>query len=170
MIQDGVQFVKKNDLPTIWAAFVSHDAHPLLQFVKYGVCGVMAVVVHNAIFYALAYTRFPAIEGMTIGDQPLSDGLRARNVVICNSVGFAFANVVAYLTNVLWVFRSGRHHRVLEFVLFTLVALIGFVAGLAGGPLLIKLFGISTHIAQFLFVFTSVVVNYLSRKFLIFKR
>ena len=111
MIQDGLQFVKKNDLPTIWAAFVSHDAHPFLQFVKYGVCGVMAVITHNAIFYALAYTQFPAIEGMMVGGEPLSDGLRARNVVICNSVGFVFANLVAYLTNVLWVFQSGRHHR-----------------------------------------------------------
>ncbi len=169
LLREGFHFVRQNDLPTVWTAFSKRDAHPLLQFVKYGVCGVMALATQLIVFYSLAYTIVPAVEGMIVDGQPITDALRAKNATICNSVGFIFANLVAYFTNVLWVFQSGRHHRVLEFALFTLVALVGFMAGLAGGPLLIKLFGISTHIAQFLFVLTSVFVNYICRKFLIFK-
>ncbi len=169
LIRDGFQFVRQNDLPTVWSEFSKRDTHPLLQFVKYGLCGGLALITQLIVFYGLAYTVFPAIEGMIVEGQLISNDLRAKNATICNSFGFFFANLVAYFTNVLWVFQSGRHNRAVEFGLFTVVALIGFVAGLAGGPLLIKVFGISTHIAQLLFVVTSVIVNFLCRKFLIFK-
>ena len=169
-LRDGLQFVRDNDLHTVWQAFNRRDTHPVLQFFKYGLCGILAMATHLLVFYALAYSALPAVEGMIVQGTPIDDSLRARNATLANFAGFFVANFVGYATNVLWVFQPARHHRIVEFLLFTGVAFLGFLAGLLGGPLLIRLFGISTHLAQIFFVVTSVAVNYLCRKFLIFKQ
>ena len=67
-LQTAWRFVRQNDLPTTWRALLRRDAHPLLQFIKYGVCGVAATVIHQGIFFALAYTVLPAGDGMIVDD------------------------------------------------------------------------------------------------------
>ena len=170
-IREGASFVVRNDAPTILKAFNDRDTHPFFQFVKYGLSGVVAVIAHMAVFYALANTSIlPAMDHSLVNGETISDALRARNGVINNSIAWIFANCVAYYLNVLWVFTPGRHNRWIEFGLFSLVALVGFVGGILGGPLLIRLWGINTHLSQLLFVITSACVNFLCRKFFIFEK
>lgn len=122
------------------------------------------------IFYLLASSPLlPSLDNSLIDGEPISDSLRARNATLNNFIGWLIANAVVYLLNARWVFQPGRHGKWLEFGLFTLVSFIAFLGGILGGPLLIRFFGINTHLSQVLFVITSTLVNYLCRKFLIFK-
>lgn len=149
---------------------LTRDAPVFVQFAKYGVCGVVGTVVLFAITMGLSATVIPAFEGMIVDGEPITDDLRQRNLVINNLIAFPVANLATYILNAQLVFTPGRHSRAMEFGIFTLVAAIGFLAGLFGGPLLISRFGIPTVAAQGSLVVTSALVNYVCRKFLVFSR
>jgi len=168
-IREGYKFVRENDIQTVWVTFSRPDVHPLLQFIKYGLCGGLSLATQLIVFYSLAYTILPAMDHMTVNGAPITDELRARNAIIANSIGFIFSNCVAYFSNAIWVFQRGRHHPWLEFGLFTGVALFAHLVALFCGPVLIKLYGIPTHLSQLFFIISAVMVNYVSRKLIIFK-
>jgi putative flippase GtrA len=162
-LADARRFFQNNDWRTILARMNARDTHPLIQFMKYGICGVGALIVHQVIWGTCTMWLFPAF-----GDDIPQD-VRALNTTYANMVAFFFSNVFAYVTNSMWVFTPGRHHRVKEFFYFTLVSTLGFTAGLVAGPYLIHKYGISTLLAQLLMVFASVMVNFVCRKFFVFK-
>jgi len=165
LLREGHRFLRENDLKTVGSAINSKNAHPLIQFAKYGVCGVLATVVHVGLFYLFALTLFP----MALDHSAVELALRRNNAMYSNLVAFPLSSTFVYVTNAFWVFTGGRHHRVKEFLIFTLVNAISFAAGLVAGPQLIKWFGINTHLAQASFVVTSALVNFVIRKFLVFK-
>lgn len=169
MIREGFEFYKKNDLKTCWKAFIKRDTHPFLQFVKYGMCGVLAVIVHSVTFALISYDVWPAHKGLKIDGVVISMDLLIRNFVICNVIGFLTSNVAAYLTNLWFVFEGGRHHRVLEFLMFTAVASIGLIAGLVTGIAALKSGVASSWISTFILIITAALVNFACRKFFIFK-
>ena len=162
-VAEALQFFRENDWRTILVRMNARDTHPLIQFIKYGICGVGSLIIGQGIWLALSIWLFPAL------DSELPREVRALNSTYNNLIAFFFGNLFAYVTNSLWVFTPGRHHRVLEFFYFTLVSLLGFVIGLSAGPLLIKMYGIHTLLAQLLLIFSSVLVNYVCRKFFVFK-
>jgi putative flippase GtrA len=104
-------FIRQNDVPTIWRALMSRDAHPLLQFVKYGLCGVLAAVTHNLIMATLSLTLFPAGKGMMADGVAISEALRGHNLVLNNAIAWPFGTIVAYWLNIRFVFTPGRHSR-----------------------------------------------------------
>lgn len=135
-----------------------------LQFVKYGLCGILATVTQVVVFYLLVFTLFPLAL-----DSAVPDGVRRNHAVLANLVAFPLSNTVAYVTNAIWVFTGGRHSRLREFMIFTGVSAVSFSAGLLGGPQLIQWFGISTHLAQASLIVSSAAVNFLARKFIVFR-
>jgi putative flippase GtrA len=156
--------------------FLQRDAHPAIQFVKYGLAGGLATAVDILIFFLLAWLAFPALlEGEKLvqwsGIQvtPVAEALRLRNFVINSAIAFLFSNLTAYIANVLWVFEPGRHHRAVEIGLFYAVSLTSIVVGTALGGALIKWFGLSTTASYLAKMFASVMINYVCRKFIIFK-
>lgn len=169
LLKQGYAFVRENDLKTVASAIHSKDAHPVIQFAKYGICGGIATVVHNGIALGLSYTVIPAIDGMQIDGETISDTVRKHNLMINNSIGWIFGNFAAYFTNVIWVFQSGRHSRFVEFLLFSSVSLISFISGIFVIKLLIDIWHVHSLIAQGGFIITAVLVNYVCRKFFIFK-
>lgn len=171
-IREGVQFVLKNPVKKSWAEFIKRDAHPLLQFVKYGFCGVFAVIIHTIVFYlASREWAFPCHEGMMHNGVKLenTDFALQLNFVIGNSIGFLVANVATYLTNLAFVFTGGRHNRFLEFLFFTAVASIGHTAGIVLSILQLRGGIGESWAAMGTLVITSAIVNFLSRKFFVFK-
>jgi len=151
---------------------LSREAHPIIQFGKYGFCGVLAVVALTLgwMFFAQWFPVVePSADALANGAEPLGDKLRAKNNVIANLLAFLPSNIVAYVLNVLFVFESGRHSRVKEFSMFTGVSFFSFVVGLLGGPFLISHFGIPSALSQIGLIVTSTLVNFVCRKFLIFK-
>lgn len=100
----------------------------------------------------------------------LSNNERAANSTYSNMLAWIFANLVAYAVNATWVFEGGRHHRWLEFLYFTLISGFSTIVGLAAGPLLIKLFGVSTGASELSLLVTAVLVNYVCRKYFVFAK
>lgn len=162
-IRDALRFMGEHG---IWKSLRMKEAPWLIQFAKYGICGVLATVIHNVLVVWLSFKQewFPAVETLVSDNS-----LRARNQAYNNLIAFPVANLTAYVTNAIWVFTAGRHSRLKEFLYFTFIALIAFVAGLFGGPLLVKLFGVPFWVSQVGFIVTAAMVNFVCRKFFVFK-
>jgi len=156
--------------------FKGRQHGPLVQFIKYAVAGGIATVVHIVMFYCLARWAFPAlgqndvVAGLLHAHvTPVSDTIRARNSIIDNGITFMFSNMVAYVINILWVFESGRHNRVVEVAFFYTVSGISMVIGTLLMGFLIKQFGLMTTVAFGANAVVSLVINYILRKKMIFK-
>jgi len=140
---------------------LSHDADPLTQFLKYVAAGCVAAGTHYLLFFVITHFWLPVTEATP------------WNFTIANCIGFVFSGTVAYLANIRWVFKPGRHSRVREISLFFGVALVAFAIGTPLGQYLVNRFDLVDgyrHIAQLATMSTSVLVNYACRKFFIFAR
>lgn len=135
----------------------------MIQFIKYGICGVGALLVHQIIWTLGSAWCYPAI------DSSIPQEVRAVHSLYNNVIASIFSNLFAYFSNVLWVFESGRHHWTKEFFYFSLISYSSLGIGLVAGPLMIHHYGIHTILAQAILVFVSVTVNFICRKLFIFK-
>ncbi|MEZ5326666.1 MAG: GtrA family protein [Verrucomicrobiales bacterium] len=90
LLAEGLTFFRQNDLRTVAAAVLSRDAHPLLQFAKYIVCGGVAFTTHQVIALALGIYVFHDrayeldIQSTRIADFPQSG---QRTVIIGEADG-----------------------------------------------------------------------------------
>jgi putative flippase GtrA len=160
---DGWRFFRTNGVAASFTAFSSRDAHPVLQFVKYGICGAGALVLHTTVFSLLGQHLFPM-------GQELAPSLRAEHSMINNGIAFLFSNTLVYWLNTQWVFTPGRHSKWLEFITFTLVNAPGAIAGTAIMAYLLNNLHWPTPLAFAGFVLPNVLINFLCRKFFIFKK
>ena len=159
-----------------WNHYLSHDAPPFVQFVKYGLAGGVATATHILTFFAAGFLLFPCVTA----DDPLvklfglaaplvDETLRARNAVFSNLVAFMVSNTVCYIINRMFVFKPGRHHVVIEFLLFLAVSAVSMTVGTTLMGLLIRNFGIQTTYAFGANILSSLAINYLMRKYFVFK-
>lgn len=157
--------------------FKGNDQHtPLVQFIKYGISGVIATLVHISCFYWLATKWWPALNEhdiiasmLHLSVPDVSHAIRARNSMIDNTVAFLFSNLTAYLLNITWVFEPGRHHPVLEFLFFFAVSGVSIVIGSLLMGVLIHTLGVTTTLAFGMNVVVSLLINFFLRKHVIFK-
>ena len=152
------------------------DSTTLLQFIKYALAGGLATVTHIIIFHLVAWKIFPALQAqdhavrvLKLSIRQVNDATRARNSMIGNCIGFLIANMVAYITNILWVFKAGKHHFIVEIMLFYAVSGISVFLGTMLMGVLIKRFGVLTTYAFGSNIITAVMINYAMRKFFIFQ-
>jgi len=171
---DIAAFVKK---------FNSHDAHPFFQFVKYGIAGVGATFVQLVVFYVMASLVIHALTaddafvivlgklGFTVRtlEPDITDAARSNRTAINNLVAFVFSNFAAYLLNIVWVFRRGRHGFWKELGLFYLGSAGSFLIGTGVAWLLVRFAGMQTTYAILINIVISVIINFFFRKFLVFK-
>ena len=157
-------------------ALLSHDAHPLVQFLKYGIAGGIATATSVCMFWLIGWLLFPCLEAdsiivklLDLTIPTLSDGIRARNFIIAMTIAFIFSNMVAYLLNIFFVFKAGRHHWLVEIALFYAVSGASFGIGTLLSAGLIAQFGLPTDAATLIQIFTALIINYAMRKFFIFK-
>lgn len=153
--------------------YISSDV--VIQFIKYALAGGLATITHIVIFHLIGWKIFPALQAndhavrfFKLKIHEINDYTRARNSMIGNCLAFLLANIVAYITNVVWVFEGGRHHIIIEILLFYAVSGISVFLGTMLMGLLIKRFGLLTTYAFSANIFTAVMINYLVRKFFIF--
>jgi len=161
---------------TLIKKHLSHDAHPLVQFIKYGIVGGMATVTHIVTFFLCGWFFLPCLTqdditvkllGLTA--PVLSEASRAWNAGLCNAVGFLVSNTFCYVLNRLFVFRPGKHHWVLEFLLFFVVSGVSMVIGTVIQTFLITHQGIQTTLAFGANIVCALFINFAMRKFVIFK-
>jgi putative flippase GtrA len=168
-ITEALDFVRNHDWPTILKLIRSHEVPGLIQFAIYAVCGGLATFVYMATSLILSHTIIPAMDGMLVDGAEMTHSHRARNALINNCIAFALANAVGYVTNVMFVFKSGRHSPLNEFLLFTAGNCVAFVISQFAGPYLIKRYGMRTIYALLLNVLASMMLNFVIRKFIVFK-
>lgn len=136
----------------------------VVQFLKYGVCGGLAVVLYLGITFALV-SVFPEWVA-----ESLPDELRARHLVGLQAIAFVPTNIVGYLLNRAFVFTPGRHRVGSEFVLFMVVAVISTGVGLWATDLVVRLMAVPNWMGTAASVVGSSLMNFVCRKFLVFAR
>lgn len=156
--------------------FLSPDAGPLAQFVKYGAVGVMATLVQAGVFYALACTAFKCLTPddlmvrlLGMPSVEIAAPLRALYAAINTSFGFVLANVFCWLMNRWFVFKAGKYVWYVELALFFAVSLAAVGVGLAVQSVLIHFAGWTTSSAFLLEILSSLAINFVVRKFFVFK-
>jgi putative flippase GtrA len=156
--------------------FTGREHSPFVQFIKYAICGGIATGVHISLFYLCAWKVLPALSDtdpvvriLGLSVTPVTDAIRARNSMFDNGIAFVFSNLTAYLLNILWVFKAGRHHWLVEIGLFYLVSGISMVIGSSLMGWLINHFGMQTTVAFGANLVTSLAINFALRKYFIFK-
>ncbi|MBQ8571013.1 MAG: GtrA family protein [Kiritimatiellae bacterium] len=164
-------------LAEFWAQFIGDgaSAHPIIQFIKYAFAGGIATVVHILTFYTCCWKLFPSLTQNDIVVRVLKAKVielpaeaRARNAVYSNIVAFFASNIVCYIINRIFVFKPGEHNVVVEFLLFLAVSAIAIFLGTAIMRWLIKHFNMQTTFAFVANLVTSLMLNYVLRKFFIF--
>jgi len=159
-----------------WKQYLSFDAPPLVQFIKYGLAGGVATTVHILTFFIAGFYLFPCVGqddimvrlfGLTA--PAVEEALRARYAIFSNATAFMVSNTVCYIINRLFVFRPGRHHVFIEFLLFFAVSAVSVGIGTILMGILIKEFGMQTTYAFGANILSSLAINYLMRKFFVFK-
>ncbi len=155
--------------------FKGREATPLIQFIKYGICGVLATGVDMILFFLLAWKVFPAlghdellvkIFGLEL--PVISEEVRSRHFVINRSLSFVVSCYVAYFTNFHWVFKPGKHSRQKEIALFYIIGISSYALGTALGWGLIHFMALTTTVAYVANIVASVMINYAGRKFIVF--
>ncbi len=158
------RYIRQNDIRTLIRALSSREVHPALQFLKYGLCGAAALVVHLSVAFASARWLIPGLEGNCPDHYQ-----RALASLPNNGIAFLFSNALVYWLNTRWVFQQGRHSIVREFLLFSVVNLPGAVCGGLVQFWLTYSLNWPTWAATFGFVLPNVLINFICRKFFIFK-
>ena len=147
----------------------------IIQFIKYAFAGAVATGVHITIFHLLAWRCFPALQAgdyfvkaFKLSVLEVDDTRRSKNVVVCNWLAFPVSNSVTYILNALWVFDTKAFGGWFEVLVFFLVSAISIAIGNAVMRFLIKRDGLLTTYAFVINVFSSVLINFVVRKYLIF--
>lgn len=157
--------------------FLSKDAGHLAQFIKYGIAGGLATLTQIVVFFALGWNLLPCLTDDDIMVRLLgiapeavqAGGSRAVNAAIATAIAFLLANAVAYTLNVLFVFKGGKHHWLLEIGLFYAVSGVSITIGTSLQTLLIARYGLMTTLAFGTNIASALLINYAMRKFFIFK-
>lgn len=149
--------------------------HHGIQFFKYALCGGVAFSVDIITFFLVTWLLFPALTEddvlvrlFHLQIEPIMERTRTINFIIGNSIAFVASNTVAYVLNVLFVFRAGRHERWKEMGLFYLVSGFSIAIGVVLGAALIRFAGLTTTFSYVAKAFSSTMINYVFRKFVIF--
>ncbi len=150
-------------------------SHPGIQFLKYAMCGGVAMAADMITFFFAAWLLFPALTPddvlvrlFHLQIDAVGAGARTVNFILCNGLAFLVSNMTAYILNILFVFKAGKHSRWKELGLFYLVSGISVGLGVLVGVVLIKGFGFSTTSSYVAKAVSTTLINYAARKFFIF--
>ena len=149
--------------------------HPVFQFFKYSMCGGVAMATDMVAFFLVAWLLFPALTEndvlvrlFNMQIEVVPEGVRTTNFIIGNTIAFMVSNMTAYILNILFVFKAGKHSRWKELGLFYLVSGISVGIGVLVGVVLIQGFGLSTTSSYIAKAVSTTLINYAARKFIIF--
>jgi putative flippase GtrA len=142
--------LKVREHPPLWA-----------QFFKYVVFGFLATGVLLGVYF-IARTFY----GDYIADDLPIETLKIHLAYVM-LVGFVLANIVAYITNRMFVFTPSDRHWTVEFMIFLAVSGLSFWAGNSAKDWFIDT-GLHKDVAALSFAVSSALVNFIARKYLVF--
>ena len=85
------------------------------------------------------------------------------------TIGFFLSNALCYLLNRWFVFKPGRHHWAVELLLFFAASGFSMLVGSTVQTVLIGKFGFQTSVSFAANIVASLLINFVARKFFIFK-
>ena len=146
------------------------------QIFKYGVIGILATAINLAVAELFAAYVWPClgpddllVKHLGFASSSVGDAERAALAVYCNLVGFFVANLVCWLLNRKYVFTPGRHSWPVEYALFLAGSGFAIACGSVAIWLLVRFQGMQTTYSFVVNVLVSVMVNFVVRKFFVFK-
>jgi putative flippase GtrA len=146
------------------------------QFLRYAVCGGIAMVTDMIAFSLSAYFLFPCLGAedpfvrmLNLSTPDMDDHQRAFNFVLCKIISFIVANLVAYTLNVLFVFRSGSRRRISEAILFYMGSAISIGIGGTAGWILIHARSLPTSFSYVATAACAITFNFILRKYVVFR-
>lgn len=142
--------LKVRENPPLWS-----------QFFKYVIFGLLSTAVLLGV-----YLTVRLFYGEYIADD-LSKEVLKSHLGRVMFVGFVLANIVAYVTNRLFVFTPSERHWTVEFLLFLVVSGVSFYAGDIAKNWFIDM-GLNKDIAALSFAVSSALVNFIARKYIVF--
>lgn len=160
--------------------FDPNAAGPIAQFVKYAVSGGIATGVNVVTLFLAAWLLFPCLTpddpfvklfgalGVTLPTPTITDAARSTRTMLCSIPAFLLSNAVCYVLNVLFVFKSGRHSRKVEFLLFLIASFVAMLSGTLLAGALVRWTGIAFTYASAANIVTAILVNYIARKKIVF--
>jgi putative flippase GtrA len=159
-----------------WTAWIDGIPEPVIQFVKYALCGGFATAVDIAVFFTMAWVVLPALReddplARWIGGRirPVDERRRPTRFLVNTLAAFAVSNLVAYVLNVAWVFEPGRHSRWMEIALFLSVSGVSVGVGAAVGWALIRWLRWSTTFSYAARILSALLLNFAGRKWFVFQ-
>ncbi len=159
-----------------WAEFAGRESGPVVQFIKYALCGGIATAVDMAVFFFMAWKILPALRDtdplarrLHLQVRPVEESRRASRFVVNTAVAFLFSNLTAYLLNTAWVFTPGRHGPGAEVALFLAVSAASVCIGAAVGWGLIRWFHWSTSLSYVSKMAAALLLNFAGRKWIVFQ-
>jgi putative flippase GtrA len=154
----------------------NRNVSPQVQFVKYAMVGAVATAVHFGLQMVFGLWLFPAMSDADplvqlgwVDAASIDELLRARHARWNTWLAFFVSNTICYIMNIKWVFTPGRHHPVIECILFFLVSGLAIFLGAELQVYLIKQFGLAYTYSSVAQIAVSVMINYVLRKFAVFK-
>lgn len=147
-----------------------------LQFFKYVLCGLTALAIDMVVFFLIAWLFLPAltqndalVQFFGITTTSIAENVRTVNFCMGNILAFVISNFVAYILNILFVFKAGKHKRYKEIFLFYLSAAMSVAIGVITGMFLINTLMLSTTFAYMVKAVISIVINFAFRKIYVFQ-
>ena len=164
LVQESLSFYSQRGLKN---CITDKNSPLLIQVIKYGICGLLVTAIHITFVYALGLTVNPAV------GEHIDKDIKETRTIINNVLAFILSNTIAFRLNVNFVFKSGRHSKTKEIILFFVVSGVSFFSGLLTIPLVFDLIqtnrGIE-HLANLAFIISSALVNFICRKYIIFAK
>ncbi|MFT5633961.1 MAG: putative flippase GtrA [Rubritalea sp.] len=142
--------LKVRENPPLWA-----------QFFKYGKFGFLATGVLLGVYFIISRSF-----GEYVADDLPKETLKSHLARVM-FVAFVLANIVAYLTNRMFVFTPSGRHWTMEFLIFLAVSATSFYAGNFAKDWFIDA-GLNKDIAALSFAVSSALVNFIARKYIVF--
>jgi len=138
-------------------------------------CGVTALSVDMIIAFIVAWLWLPALNGdelfvkwFGLQYDTVSEATRTTNFIIGSIIAFMVSNLTAYILNVLFVFKAGKHSRLKEVGMFYLVSALSVGIGVAIGASLIPWLGLPYDYSYIAKAVSTTLINYVARKYIIF--
>jgi putative flippase GtrA len=155
--------------------FITNKDHTGIQFFKYAACGCFALTVDMLVSFLIAWLWLRALKGTELFVKlfhvqctAVPEETRTFNFIIGSIIAFVISNLVAYILNVLFVFKAGKHSRLKEIGLFYAVSGVSIGIGVALGALVVWM-NFSYDWSYVTKALSAAMINYVVRKKIIFK-
>ena len=139
------------------------DAPLWSQLFKYALCGCISVAFFFSIFLS-AGILYPDY----LDTSQMSQSTHQCHLSIVLALAFIPSNFLAYFSNRAFVFTPGKHNFLNEMFVFTSISTLSFIGGEVGKRFIVDA-GYPNVIAALSFAVSSALVNFVARKFIVFK-